>query len=136
MDGEPNDDPSEAVCIFDPGAVDVVGTLHYVGGATGPGPDPWDYFIFWAPAGSAYSLLTSAVTGQPNIDTTLSVLDSTGIELAFGDDIVDANGNPTSLYSEIPTWTVPADGTYYVAVATYQGSSDQNGSYELLIVSN
>ncbi|MDF1563878.1 MAG: lamin tail domain-containing protein [Deltaproteobacteria bacterium] len=135
-DTEPNNDLAYAGCLFDTFSVGFTGSLHYVGGTGGPGPDPWDYFIFWAPQGTRLDLLTSAVSGQPEINTTISILDSTGIELAFGDDTTDGSGNLTSFYSEINGYVVPADGTYYVAIATYQGSADQNGAYEFLMVGN
>ncbi len=62
-------------------------------------------------------------------DTYLKIVDPTGTVLVENDDPQDLS----SLYAEILNWTVPATGTYYVAVGTYQGMSELMGSYSLRV---
>ena len=77
-----------------------------------------DYFMFEAEAGRFYEI---DVTLGTLSDSTLTLYDADGAELAYNDDYAD------SLASRL-VWTAPDAGDYFVAVAGYD-----SGSYTLTI---
>jgi hypothetical protein len=131
-DAEPNDTRSQAACL-DGSAVELEGTLAYHGTneATHPGPDPADYFAFHARAGQTLDVITFPCETDSVEDTYLEVLDAAGRLLVENDDY---EGVSSMLHAEIHDFTIPATGTHYLVVRTFQGSWNDEGCYTLWLL--
>lgn len=88
----------------------VIGDGPY--GSAGAGSNDYDFYRLTATAGQTIEVATATPTGA--LDTVVVLYDATGTRLAVSD---DSNG---SLDSDL-TYTVTDGGTYYAAVAGYQG---------------
>ena len=86
----------------------------------------FDLYTFDGEAGDVVSISMQRSAG--NLDTTLFLLDSTGLQLAFNDDVV-AGDNTDSLISE---FTLPQNGQYII-IATHFGLTygGTTGTYNL-----
>ena len=83
---------------------------------------PAAYFELPAMAGDK---LTLAVESADNLDTTLQVLSSAGVELAFDDD------SGSGLAAEISNLIVDRDGSYLLAVSTFDQLETGSGRIRL-----
>ncbi|GIM93104.1 PPC domain-containing protein [Paractinoplanes toevensis] len=81
------------------------------GRQTGDGSNDFDFYKITAAAGKVLTLKTATPTGP--LDTVIELFAADGTLLAVNDDF-------TGLDSQI-TYTVPAAGTFYLAVAAYGG---------------
>ncbi len=115
--------------VFDVTAADVVGYL----GLNSSGTSQTDFYSFTAQAGTLINIqVLSAVLDNPQgaFDTTLTVYDASGNEIAYNDDSFQDTD------SSILDLTLPESGTYYVEVtaADKPGEpTDQTGAYELFM---
>jgi Ca2+-binding RTX toxin-like protein len=115
--------------VFDVTAADVVGQM----GLDASGDSETDYYSFTAQAGTLINLQAmSVVLNRPQgaFDTTLTVYNSSGQQIAFDDDSFQDTD------STIIDLTLPATGIYYVEVTPYSAPgqpSHQTGAYELFM---
>ncbi len=88
-------------------------------------PAATDEWTLVAEAGQVFSIAVYAEGN--NFDTTLSIVDPDGSEIAFDDD------GATNLNSMLRGWRSPADGAFVIHVASYSGRG--GGPYALTVVS-
>jgi len=113
---EPNDSfataqPAACGDVIDPAQINVAGD--------------YDYYSFYATAGTPLTVGTDQVTGQATMDTYIYLYDPSQTLLESDDD--DGPGS----FSLITEHIAPVDGTYYLAVKCYY--STQTGYYKAFI---
>ena len=92
-------------------------------GAINPGGDV-DYFSIAITEASQSTPVTITATTTGSLDTNGTIFDSTGRQLAFDEDIVQANRNFRAVT------TVRANGTYYIRVRAFASTT---GNYSLTV---
>jgi hypothetical protein len=107
-----------------PNAIPIVAGQTVNGSITAD--NKFDLYVFEGQAGDVVTI--SMVRTAGNLDTTLFLVDSTGVQLAFNDDVVPGD-NTDSLISE---YTLPLDGRYII-IATHFGLEygGSTGTYNL-----
>jgi serralysin len=78
-----------------------------------------DWYAITLVAGQSYIFRTGGVGGATNLDTTLTLRDAAGTQLAFNDDgAADASATPAEAFSAL-RFTAATSGTYYLDVGAF-----------------
>lgn len=90
------------------------GSIHITGYKESGGINDW--FLFEGTAGDAITILTSKISGgHPFFDTTLTLKDPWGTQLAYNDDILPYTGDPASKIE----YTLLTTGLYGIGVGAW-----------------
>lgn len=84
-------------------------------GSAGTGTGDYDFFRLEAAAGQTITVDVDTPVPIVGLDSTVSIYDSAGHELAFNDD-------DTKTFDSFLRFTAPAAGTYYVVIYGYPGN--------------
>lgn len=97
-------------------------------------PDDWDVFYFTGKAGQTVVAEVKARRLESPLDSVLKVTDASGKVIAYNDDNVDPEaGTNTQDADSYVSFTLPADGTYYVHLGDTARLGGDEYAYRLRI---